>query len=54
MRANYATKAEQHRRKAESLDRALAAIIEREAQIKRAQAEKLDAFDPEKFNKKRK
>ena len=54
MRAGYATKAEHHRREAESLDRALTDIIEREAQIQRAQAEKLDAFDPEKYNKKRK
>jgi hypothetical protein len=54
MRANYAKKAEQLRRDAESLERDRASIVEREAQILRAQREKLDAFDPEKFNKKRK
>jgi hypothetical protein len=54
MRVKYARKSEQHQREAESLDRALAAIIEREAQIQRAQTEKLDAFDHLKFHRKRK
>jgi hypothetical protein len=54
MRSHCATKVEQYRREAESLDRGLKEIVELEAQIKRAQAEKLDAFDPEKFNRKRK
>jgi hypothetical protein len=54
MRAGCATKVEQYRRAAQSLDRDLKSIVELEAQIKRARAEKLDAFDPEKFNRKRK
>jgi hypothetical protein len=54
MRSHYATKVEQYRRAAESLDRGLKDIVELEAQIQRAQTEKLDAFDHEKFNKKRK
>ena len=54
MRDNFARKSEQHRRAAESLERARARIVEREAQIWRAQKEKLDSFDPHKFNKKRK
>jgi hypothetical protein len=54
MRAGYATKVEQYRRGAESLDRDFKNIVELEAQIQRAQTEKLDAFDPEKFNRKRK
>jgi hypothetical protein len=54
MRSHYATKVEQYRREAESLDRDFKNIVELEAQIKRAQSEKLDAFDPEKFNRKRK
>jgi hypothetical protein len=54
MRLNYAKKAVQHRLEAESLARNREEILEREAQIQRAQTEKLDAFDSEKFNKKRK
>jgi hypothetical protein len=54
MRVSYATKVELYRRDAKSLDRDLADIIALDAQIRRAQAEKLEAFDPEKFNKKRK
>ena len=54
MRDRFAKKSEQHRRAAESLERDRASIVEREAQICRAQKEKLGSFDPEKFNKKRK
>jgi hypothetical protein len=54
MRANVAKKSEQLRLDAASLMRDRASIVEREAQILRAQMEKLDSFDPEKFNKKRK
>ena len=54
MRANVAKKEAMLRREAESLERARARIVEREAQIWRAQKEKLDSFDPHKFNKKRK
>jgi hypothetical protein len=54
MRDHFAKKSEQHRRAAESLERDRASIVEREAQILRAQKEKLDSFDPDKFNKKRK
>ena len=54
MRDRFAKKSEQHRRAAESLMRDRASIVEREAQILRAQKEKLDSFDPHKFNKKRK
>ena len=54
MRDHFDKKSEQHRRAAESLERARARIVEREAQILRAQKEKLDSFDPHKFNKKRK
>ena len=52
MRANVAKKEAMLRREAESLERDRARIVEREAQILRAQMEKLDSFDPEKFNKK--
>jgi len=54
MRNNYAKKAEQMRRAVESMESDAKKIAETRAQIQRAQAEKLDAFDPEKFNKKRK
>lgn len=54
MRANVAKKETMLCREAESLERASARIVEREAQIWRAQKEKVTAFDPEKFNKKRK
>ena len=54
MRANVAKKEALLRREAESLERDRASIVEREAQILRAQMEKLDSFDSEKFNKKRK
>jgi hypothetical protein len=54
MRANHAKKVEQYRREAESLDRDFKNIVELEAQIQRAWAEKRADFDPEKFNKKRK
>jgi hypothetical protein len=54
MRKSYAKKAEQLRREAESLESDAKRIAELESQIQRAQVEKLDAFDPEKFNKKRK
>ena len=54
MRDRFAKKSEQHRLDAASLMRHRENIVEREAQILRAQKEKLDSFDPEKFNKKRK
>jgi hypothetical protein len=54
MRDHFAKKSEQLRRAAESLERDRASIVELEAQILRAQTEKLDSFDPDKFNKKRK
>ena len=54
MRDRCSKKSEQHRLDAASLERDRASIVEREAQILRAQKEKLDSFDPEKFNKKRK
>lgn len=54
MRDQFAKKCEQLRLDAVSLMRDRASIVEREAQILRAQKEKLDSFDPEKFNKKRK
>ena len=54
MRANVAKKEAMLRREAESLERDRENIVEREAQIWRAQKEKLDSFDTEKFNKKRK
>ena len=54
MRDHFDKKSEQHRRAAESLERDRASIVEREAQILRAQMEKLDSFDAKKFNKKRK
>ena len=54
MRNNYAKKAEQLRRIAESLESDAKNIAELDSQIQRAHAEKLDAFDSEKFNKKRK
>ena len=54
MRDRLARKSEQHRLDAASLMRDRENIVEREAQILRAQKEKLDSFDSEKFNKKRK
>ena len=54
MRDHFAKKSEQHRLDAASLMRHRENIVEREAQILRAQMEKLDSFDPKKFNKKRK
>ena len=54
MRGSYAKKAEQLRRIAESLESDAKNIAELDSQIQRAHAEKLDAFDSEKFNKKRK
>ena len=54
MRDRFAKKSEQLRLDAASLMRDRERIVEREAQIWRAQMEKLDSFDPEKFNKKRK
>ena len=54
MRDRFAKKSEQLRRAAESLERDRENIVEREAQILRAQKEKLDSFDAKKFNKKRK
>ena len=54
MRANVAKKEAMLRREAESLERDRASIVEREAQILRAQKEKVTSFDPDKFNKKRK
>lgn len=54
MRLNYAKKAVQLRLEAESLARNREEILERQTQILRAQQKKLEAFDPEKFNKKRK
>ena len=54
MRDRLARKSEQHRLDAASLMRDRENIGEREAQILRAQKEKLDSFDAEKFNKKRK
>ena len=54
MRDRFAKKCEQLRLDAVSLMRDRENIVEREAQILRAQMEKLDSFDPEKFNKKRK
>ena len=54
MRDHFAKKSEQHRLDAASLERHRENIVEREAQILRAQMEKLDSFDPKKFNKKRK
>ena len=54
MRDRFAKKSEQLRLDAESLMRDRENIVEREAQIWRAQKEKVTAFDPEKFNKKRK
>lgn len=54
MRDHFAKKSEQLRLDAASLMRARENIVEREAQILQAQMEKLDSFDPKKFNKKRK
>jgi hypothetical protein len=54
MRDRFAKKSEQLRLDAESLERHRENIVEREAQILQAQKEKLDSFDPKKFNKKRK
>ena len=54
MRDRFAKKETMLCREVESLERASASIVEREAQIWRAQKEKVTAFDPEKFNKKRK
>ena len=54
MRDRFDKKSEQHRLDAVSLMCDRASIAEREAQILRAQMEKLDSFDPKKFNKKRK
>ena len=54
MRDHFAKKSEQHRLDAASLERHRENIVEREAQILRAQMEKVTAFDPKKFNKKRK
>ena len=54
MRDRFAKKSEQLRLDAASLERDRENIVEREAQIWRAQKEKLDSFDAEKFNKKRK
>ena len=54
MRDRFAKKETMLCREAESLERARARIVEREAQIWRAQMEKLDSFEPAKFNKKRK
>ena len=54
MRDRFAKKETMLCREAESLMRDRASIVEREAQILRAQKEKVTAFDPEKFNKKRK
>ena len=54
MRDHFAKKCEQLRLDAVSLMRDRENIIERDAQIWRAQMEKLDSFDPKKFNKKRK
>ena len=54
MRDRFAKKSEQLRLDAVSLERDRASIVEREAQIWRAQKEKVTAFDPDKFNKKRK
>ena len=54
MRDRFAKKSEQLRLDAESLERDRENIDEREAQILRAQKEKLDSFDAKKFNKKRK
>ena len=54
MRDRFAKKSEQLRLDAASLERDRASIVERQAQIWRAQMEKLDSFDPKKFNKKRK
>ena len=54
MRDHFDKKSEQLRLDAASLMRHRENIVEREAQILRAQKEKLDSFDPDKFNKKRK
>ena len=54
MRDHFAKKSEQHRLDAASLMRHRENIVEREAQILRAQKEKLASFDAKKFNKKRK
>ena len=54
MRDHFDKKSEQLRLDAASLMRHRENIVEREAQILRAQMEKLDSFDPKKFNKKRK
>jgi hypothetical protein len=54
MRDRFAKKSEQLRLDAESLERDRENIVKREAQILQAQKEKLDSFDAEKFNKKRK
>ena len=49
MRDHFAKKSEQHQLDAASLERHRENIVEREAQILRAQMEKLDSFDPKKF-----
>ena len=54
MRDRFAKKFEQLRLDAASLMCDRENIVKRKAQIWRAQKEKLDSFDPEKFNKKRK
>ena len=54
MRDRCSKKSEQLRLDAESLERDRENIVKREAQICRAQKEKLDSFDAKKFNKKQK
>ena len=54
MRDHFDKKSEQLRLDAASLMCDRENIVEREAQILRAQMEKLDSFDSKKFNKKRK